>query len=171
MHRLFDVSLDSKKAMLARFYGRLCGHRHEGTKKQGCLIGALLVVFVFIIVAFIGGIVADVALPQFVKTSEQNKTLHALKMLAQIERAQEIFKNQHNYYAQTWAELGDDAPICQGVNHSLCKEAPLFAFELKEREVYAYRKKRTARYQLMFSYQPRELQCRAFDSNCRALTQ
>ena len=138
-------------------------------EKQGCLIGILMASFAFIILLFIGGIVAAIALPQFVRAGEQAKATYAVKTLAKVYQTQEIFKSQQGYYAKSWEELKEQTPICQGIADSVCKENPQFVFELKPHGVYAYRRNKKTKYQLMIPYESGKLQCKTSDNNIRGL--
>lgn len=140
-------------------------------EKQGCVIGLVIGFFgLLLLVAFVGGILLSVALPQFERTLGNM----AAKNLEAARRVQNAYYKEHNQYATRWNQL-NFVEECNNVESNRCNLANTFTFELEPEGVAAQRENSKFSYRLFRAYDlndtRRNLVCISKDERTKAFCQ
>ncbi len=119
-------------------------------EKQGCMIAMIIGFFVLLLVVFVGGILAAIALPQYARALEQARAGVAADALEQARSAQHAYYNNHGSYATRWSEL--NFTPCLSEKSSRCALSNDFSLELEPQGVAAQRQNQMAPYRLFRAY-------------------
>ncbi len=88
-------------------------------EKHGCIIGIFVGFFAFLILIFVVGILAALAIPQMVKAEEKARAAKALSYLDTVRNQQIIYEMEHGQRASQWNEL-TFAP-CADIKSNSCQ--------------------------------------------------
>ncbi len=138
-------------------------------EKQGCMIAMIIGFFVLLLVVFVGGILAAIALPQYARALEQARSAVAAEALEQARSAQHAYYNNHGSYATRWDQLEKGTiPDCTiQSDPRVCVERD-FTYVLAPNVITATRNSETDRYVLSIDSNGK-WSCNAESENARAI--
>lgn len=126
-------------------------------KKHGCIIGIFVGFFAFLILVFVGGILAAIAMPQFTKAEEKARAAMALSWIGNVRNLQTIYEMEHGQRATHWSELSFEP--CGQEKASTCQtKDPSFVLSLGPDGVTAQRVNGPFEYSLFRAYQAKDTQ-------------
>lgn len=139
-------------------------------EKKGCVIATIAACGLFFFFILIAGILAAIALPQYVKAVEKSRATQAISTLSTIAQSQQRHQLLTDKYAADWRSLDVSPAGCDSSTKAVCS-IQNFELELQPDRVLATRTgDNDMKYRLWMAYDPEQtprLGCEAWSQGAR----